>query len=639
MAAKHHITPMGVGGVQHLVERAYRESGRLQFVRELFKNALEAGAKRIEFGPEWQAVEKHGVYRFMIADDGKGMGPGQIEAYLNTFGGGGKPIGDAHENFGVGSKTSTLPWNHAGVVVISWTAEDPDGSLVWLERDPDTGEYGARKFEAEDGSFVEVVEPFEDTELGIDWATVKPDWIDDHGTVVVLLGNTGTEDTYVGKGGDDQFGVKAISLYLNTRVWDLPEDVEVRVQELRSQKRKDWPRSLVEASSGAPPAPGKVDRRWNRRRIRGARYYVEYDNASSATGGLAHRGTEVLADGTQIDWYLWEGRRPVVNSYAHEKGVIAACYGDELYDVKTHHATYRRFGITRAPVREALTLIVRPPRSVDGSYGVYPDTARNSLRIKGSARAGEPLPWDEWGEEFAHNLPEPIVAAIRAAMPASSGTLDDDKWRDRLAERFGSRWKRNILRPAPGGPSTTTAVDPGSKATTSKPRIKRKGSSSGTSGGRLGGPTKGTRPGPTPAKPTTAPGGVPRFDWVAQDDLEAGAAAVFQEPDAAEPAGLVLLNREFGPFVEVVEHWKAQYPDHFADKVEETVQQVYGETMVARVAHSQALARDPNWGQKKVEAELRSPAALTMAALGLVNEDQIISTRLGGLLGTKRKAS
>lgn len=40
------IAPMAVGGVQHLVERAYRESGEMQYVRELFVNAIEAGGTR-----------------------------------------------------------------------------------------------------------------------------------------------------------------------------------------------------------------------------------------------------------------------------------------------------------------------------------------------------------------------------------------------------------------------------------------------------------------------------------------------------------------------------------------------------------------------------------------------------------------
>ena len=219
MPTSNPIATMGVGGVQYLVERAYRESHPLQFVRELFTNSRESGATRIEFGPEWQGVEKDGVYRLMVADNGSGMGPGQIEAYLNTFGGGGKPIGDAHENFGVGSKTATLPWNRKGVVVLSWTPTDPDGSMIWLCHETGTGEYGARQFESADGSYQTVVEPHEVD--GIDWAAVKPDWIGNHGTVVVLLGNTGTEDTFVYKTATDEpFGIKGISAYLNKRVWD-----------------------------------------------------------------------------------------------------------------------------------------------------------------------------------------------------------------------------------------------------------------------------------------------------------------------------------------------------------------------------------------------------------------------------------
>ncbi|MGE3844110.1 MAG: ATP-binding protein [Vicinamibacterales bacterium] len=189
---------MGVGGVQHLIERGYREGSELQYVRELFKNALEAGATRIEFGPEWQAVEREGVYRLMVADNGKGMGPDELLKFLNTFGGGGKPIGDAHENFGVGAKTSLLPWNHEGVVVISWVAGEPEGSMVWLRRDAKTGECGARRRQADNGFLGEVVRPFGD------FSAVKSDWIHEHGTVVICFGNAGTEDTFLGEKTDQR---------------------------------------------------------------------------------------------------------------------------------------------------------------------------------------------------------------------------------------------------------------------------------------------------------------------------------------------------------------------------------------------------------------------------------------------------
>src|SRR5439155_5555495 len=141
---------------------------------------------------------------------------------------------------------------------------DPDGSMMWLERDPTTGEYGARQFETADG-FEIVVRPHGE------FADVKPEWIREHGTVVICLGNSGNEDTFLGKDGEGD--IKGLSAYLNKRIWDFPDGVELFVQELRSQKRSDWPKSLAEASSSMAPPSGQLDTRWNRRRILGARHY------------------------------------------------------------------------------------------------------------------------------------------------------------------------------------------------------------------------------------------------------------------------------------------------------------------------------------------------------------------------------
>jgi hypothetical protein len=173
---------MKTAGTQHLIERTYRESGTYQWVRETLKNALEAGATRVEYGIEWQAVETHGVYRRTIADNGCGLPAEQLQEFFNTFGGGGKPIGGLHENFGVGAKTSLLPWNQYGLVVISWVAGD--AAMIWVQRDPVSGEYGLRLFTALDEetgleSLEAVVEPFYDLEHGCNWSTVKPGWLTD----------------------------------------------------------------------------------------------------------------------------------------------------------------------------------------------------------------------------------------------------------------------------------------------------------------------------------------------------------------------------------------------------------------------------------------------------------------------------
>ena len=631
------IVEMGVSGVQYLIERAYREGSEMQFVRELYKNAIEAGATKIEFGPEWQGVERHDVYRLMVADNGKGMNADQIEAFLNTFGGGGKPIGDAHENYGIGAKTSTLPWNHKGAVILSWTKNNPEGVMLWLCKDPLTGEYGSKKFETIEGEFEIVVPPFNDKKFGIDWSLIKPEWIKSSGTVVVCLGNTGKEDTFMQKAAGDDYALKGISSYLNKRIWEIPKNVQVSVQELRSRNKEKLPKSLFVASKSNQFTGEEYDLRWNKRKVKGAKYHLLF--RKNEKGGMKATGTVVLQDHTQIEWYLWEGERPDIHAVAHEKGYIAALYQNELYDVKTHHSSFRSFRISASKVRENLTIIAKPPILKD-YVGVYPDTARNTLKIMGTKKAGEPLPWGEWGEEFAANLPAEIVEALKSAISASSGTLEDTKWRQKLAERFSKRWNQRINRIAEDGqalihPNQTlnlfqASEEPEEEGPRSirglqvhKPRDKDLNAGL-------------TTPGKDPSKETDTPRGIPDYRWVKEDDVEPGVAAAWQKPSITEPNGVVLLNRDFEMFEEVVKYWQQQYPDHLSEKIEITVQEIYGQAMVARIAHSESLTRNKNWGRQAVEQKLRSPESLTMAVLGLVTEDYVIANKLGALLSKRQ---
>ena len=49
------------------------------------------------------------------------------------FGVGAKKIGGVHDNFGVGAKIASLPWNPDGVVVISYKAGK--ASMIWIMLD------------------------------------------------------------------------------------------------------------------------------------------------------------------------------------------------------------------------------------------------------------------------------------------------------------------------------------------------------------------------------------------------------------------------------------------------------------------------------------------------------------------------
>jgi hypothetical protein len=638
-----NIVPMGVAGVQHLVERAYRESGEMQYIRELLVNAIEAGATRIEFGPEWNAVQYANVYRLMVADNGRGMTKAELLRFLNTFGGGGKPIGAAHENFGIGAKTSLLPWNQAGVVVVSWTEAEPEGGLVWLMRDPQTGEYGARKFLTSEG-WRETVPPSEVQDL---WANIRPPWMTT-GTVVVAMGNSGRDDTFLGKSGRGD--TKEISQYLNKRFWEIPDSIEVYVQELRYTAKKNWPRTYEEASKSPAPKSGSkaVDRRWNRRRVRGAKFFVTQVEGKVEAGSLEESGTVKLNDGAEVDWYLWEGKRPGIHAHAHEFGYISALYRNELYDVQSHPAQYRTFGITQRAVRENLTIVVRPPLLKDGE-GVYPDSARNTLKTMGRKKAGEPLPWPEWGYQFADRMPEAIKRALSRAGPEeSTGSLLDQRWRDRLADRFGKRWSTLRYLIVPRGQHRTTPTEgraldePVSETddTIIEP--------TGVGNPRQAPPPKALGPAgkdtifglPNPlddaqAQLVTKKGGIPEWKWGDGSEVDEGCAASWVPAAPDHPNGVVLMSRAFPTFEEVKRYWRQQYPDHLSEIVDRVVEEVYGEAMVARVAHSEELCHTKLWGHARVETELRSSASLTMAALGLVSEDLVIATRLGGIVGRK----
>src|SRR4051794_18259514 len=142
MSPNTEVLPLLMGASGPIVDRNKRDIRTPgQWLRELNENADEAGAKNIHFGIEWQGVANLGIYRRFVADDGKGMDDQEINQFMRTYGGGGKPIGAEHENFGIGAKVTLLPWNREGLVVISY--KDSVASMIRLAYADDENEYGA----------------------------------------------------------------------------------------------------------------------------------------------------------------------------------------------------------------------------------------------------------------------------------------------------------------------------------------------------------------------------------------------------------------------------------------------------------------------------------------------------------------
>src|SRR4029450_1897497 len=203
---------LAITGASHFVNRMFEACGPYQWAREFLKNSIEAGAKKIEVGIEGQAGEEIGADRRTIMDDGSGMDDKELFSFFSTLGAGARKIGGIHDNFGVGAKIASLPWNPEGLVVISY--KRGKASMIWIVLDEESGDYELTQFETSRGK-AHVIEP--QIIDGINWVAVKPDWITDQGTVIVLLGSEKYPDTVLGNPDAGESAIKGLSVYLNTR--------------------------------------------------------------------------------------------------------------------------------------------------------------------------------------------------------------------------------------------------------------------------------------------------------------------------------------------------------------------------------------------------------------------------------------
>ena len=54
----------------------------------------------------------------------------ELKTYFGSLGESGKTLGGVHDNFGIGAKVSSLPWNPDGVVVLSY--KDNKGAMITM---------------------------------------------------------------------------------------------------------------------------------------------------------------------------------------------------------------------------------------------------------------------------------------------------------------------------------------------------------------------------------------------------------------------------------------------------------------------------------------------------------------------------
>lgn len=630
--------------VHHLISQAYQAGGKYQWAREAAVNAIQADATWVRFGIEEQGYASKGVARRYIADNGVGMNEEDLRIFLSSFGGGGRTIGMGH-NFGQGFKSSCYEWNPFGIIVVSWTAETPDGRMIWIHREKKGGDtfWKLRDFQFGSGAQVamaDCIRPVHFDEIGVDVAKLKTEEIEraGHGTVFLFLGDGPERDTTNGDYLRDENSQRGIVGYLNSRFIDVPDGVEVSVENFEASTGSDARRFLTKLGGDL--------QHYTRRSVNGIRTRIRDE-------GL-HYGTLFSKHGTLIHWYLTDRADLVASEVNGPKvPVIMVKYENEAYDVKKGARDYRLFGVPDE-VRERLWLIIEPPRLTDGStgWGVTPQASRDRLIAKGERE----LPWEDWYDTFYAKMPKEVRNAINAAR-SGEAVGDSESRRDRLRQvqaKFGARWRPTALVESARGRL------PGNRVADGNAPGSGNGSRSSVAVSTSARPTPkdvGSGGDPVILDPDQAgealgherrkSEGIPevRWDKFVEDENDEWCYAARFDPKVITDGsyGTVVMNVAWPLFQQQIQYWQGEYPRADGEEVEEMVKRMYEDEVVSKVMHATKLknsvvALDEDGNEVRLLREqyeqLVSPPALTVAVVGLINVEGRIRTSAGSRFGS-----
>lgn len=497
---------MEIGKNGPLIDRNYGHSHAFQWVREIVTNSIQAGADKILFTTEWEAVKERGVHRRLVLDNGEGIPPEKMQEYLNRFGGGGKTLAAQQENMGVGLKSSALPWNKYGMVILSKQGESV--SMMWLS-ELEEGTYGARIFTSEElggdneqpthtvplHQYIEFRPDGDD----VDWCKVYPG--DDDGVAVVLLGDDPDQDTVTGDPNREAVETTkyGIPKYLGERFYSLPEGVEIRSLQYENWgDRTTWPSAPAQPSwsdgeifpknlVGVMQDDGLTS---SKRQHRGGVPLEKRLNESKVNDVLDCGSIWVPSSngvpGAWLHWWFFEdesGTHGANVTYPLAGYVFESHDGIlEVFDLLAEGSKQNRALASRMnkfvkveSVRNRLAVLIEPEGSEDGR--TFPDMSRTLIRYASESGAGAAdFSWDHWIDAWQDNLPDAVNKAVedyydkirKSADPALSP--EDYK---RLGARFLSHLRGMFV-------NRKVADKDGSHSTTSSESSTKSGTKKGS---------------------------------------------------------------------------------------------------------------------------------------------------------------
>lgn len=604
--------PMTIGNLTFLVDRLGLDCAGLQFVRELNQNALEAIAKRRATGwsdlgqviwdIDWKLLEAHGIFKLQVSDNGCGMTGPQIEGYINSLSASGSEQG-FNKNFGVGAKISAGKDNPHGLVYKSWV--DGKGVIATFWRDPMVG-YGLRQYEVDGyfSYFAPITNELRDVP------------VDTNGTSVTLLGSSHEENTYW----KSQYKQKWLIQYLNSRYFDLPNDVIIKVRDFSQADPENWPTSR---EVGMHEGGSQL------RTIRGMKHYLD---KYCETSGVVDLKTAI------VHWYLLQDGQNVSGGVWDDKSHVAALFQSELYDVKRVREARSElisFGIIYGQSR--VVLYVEPKTEL---LNVVANTARSNLLIVDGDKS-IPLPWATWAAEFRDRMPD----ALREMMEDIVSRADTGSFADEVKRRLRemkdllrmSRYRRtsagtvSVSGEAPGG-----VVRPAGRSLETKTHSTASGA--GGSAANLYAAylaADGDQAEQLQNRDTT-----PEVRWVSVVDgtrdhglLEDKAARYVPEQN------LILANSDFRGFQRIIEVLGEEYPHADPSTVKRVVQSWTTLQLIEAVLGIRSLQGSPEWSSSEDVNRAMSEEALTAVVMARYAALSQMKRQLGGTVGRAEVAA
>ena len=575
--------PMTIDNTAFMLDRLGQDCHPLQFLRELTQNAIEAIGRTPEkhgeiiWDVDWISLDlgDKKTYKLSITDNGDGMTGPEMVKYINQLS---SSIAKQsfRTNYGVGAKIAAAPRNHAGLIYLSW--KEGEGSMIHLWRDPQTQQYGLRQIQRPDGSYGHYGE-VEDT--------VKPKRIKEHGTMVILMGNSPEEDT-IEAPPNARSPSRWIAKYLNSRYFQLPKGITVKAREGWQYTRSDKDRNLL-------------------REVTGQKTYLEKQSVASGTVQLTN---------ANVHWWILNDSDALTQNCGliESSGHTAILYENELYEMATgRSATARLQGFGVILGHRRVVIYVEP--LADAKAEITTNTARTHVLIN-----SQPSPWADWTREFRQKMPEEISKLIEQVAAGSTARDYTKAVRDRL-KAIRDLFKLSRYRPSRKGDLT---ID--TETTTRGGQPKHQGGESTGAGGRSG--TTGGQAGNVysvflkvdgiPGR-ETQPDPFPEVRWIsttdgtrAEGDLEDRAARFRLEQN------LLLINADFRVFTDMVD-WccrerKCEGGVVIQETVKEVVQSWFQQTLTETVIGVQALQNSQQWSDKDIRNAL-SEEALTAAVM------------------------